>query len=753
MIEESKTIKEKFGVLDSVPVGACLLQDDFVVLFWNACLEDWTKIPRSQILGTKITTHFPHLSQLKYATRFKQIFAGGPPTIFSSQIHKHLIPAIWQDGQQRIQQTTVNAVPALEAGIEEQEIRDWVLHTLELQSDGTLGVGSPRSAFLSRKSPPSASSSIWPGVNCPSFYALLVIQDVTDLTHRIQAYRTMRDQAVEEVKVRQRIEEELRESQHFIQQIADTAPYLLYIYDVTEQRNVYVNGQAFNLLGYHPEEILQMETALFSSLVYPEDLEKVSAHLQKFPKAQDGRILELEYRLKHRSGEWRWFRCRDQVFARTAEGEPKQIFGTAQDITEYKRAEEALRQQNEREKLMGTITQHIRQSLDLGEVLSTTVTEVRQFLNADRVMIVRFNPCSGGSLCPGPATGSVTVESVAPNCRPMLGETLEKFCFDEFYLEAYQHRAIRPIADVSAANLPQNQIDLLAQFDVKAYLVVPLVQGEELWGLLMAHQCSPRQWMQLEVELLSNLAAQLAIAIKQAELYQQLQAANLKLERLATLDELTQLANRRRFDQYLDREWRRQEREQMPLSLILCDIDSFKSYNDTYGHPRGDDCLRQVAQAIGNAVDRPADLVARYGGEEFAVILPNTASEGATLVAQHIQLKIAALQIPHAGSQVSLYVTVSLGIATIVPGSESQASILVDAADSAASMVPASKSPASILIDAADAALYQAKDAGRDRLQVYQAESATAKTNGTAAPDRPIDCSRLNTNFPSPTSA
>ncbi|MEO6860630.1 MAG: diguanylate cyclase, partial [Microcoleus sp.] len=681
-----------------------------------------------------------------------QIFAGGPPTIFSSQIHKHLIPATWQDGQQRIQQTTVNAVPALEAGIEEQEIRDWVIHTLELEPDGNCGARAPTSAFLSRESPPSTSSSIWPGVNSPSFYALLVIQDVSDLTHRIQAYRTMRDQALEEVQVRQRVEAELRESQHFIQQIADAAPYLLYIYDLTEQRNVYVNGQAFKLLGYHPQEILQMETALFSGLVYPKDLEKVSAHLEKFPQAQDGSIVELEYRLKHRSGEWRWFRCRDQVFARTASGDPKQIFGTAQDITEYKRAEEALRQQNERELLMATITQHIRQSLDLGEVLNTTVNEVRQFLQADRVMIVRFNSCSG-SLCAAPATGAVTVESVAPNCRPMLGETLEKFCFDEFYIEAYQHRAIRPIADVSAADLPQYQIDLLAQFEVKAYLVVPLVQGEELWGLLMAHQCSPRQWMQLEIELLSNLAAQLAIAIKQAELYQQLQAANLKLERLATLDELTQLANRRRFDQYLDKEWRRQAREQTPLSLILCDIDSFKSYNDTYGHPGGDDCLRQVAGAIGNAVNRPADLVARYGGEEFAVILPNTASEGAKLVAEHIQLKIAALQIPHAGSDVSKYVTVSLGIATMVPVSESEASIVIDAADAAASTVPASKSPASIVIDAADAALYQAKDLGRDRIQVYQADPASAKTNGAATPVRPVDFSRPNTNLPSPTRA
>ena len=731
MIKESKTIEEKFGVLDSVPVGACLLRDDFVVLFWNTCLEDWTKIPRHQILGTKITTHFPHLSQLKYANRFQQIFVGGPPTIFSSQIHKYLIPATWQDGQQRIQQTTVTAVPALSPGVAEVDIAELVRSTIELESEGMVRQAEDDSAIAPSNFRASVSPYGFVGSNCQSFYALLVIQDVTDLTHRIQAYRTLRDQAVEEVKVRQRVEEELRSSQHFIQQIADAAPYLLYIYDLTEQRNVYVNGQASKLLGYTPEAILQMETALFSSLVHPEDLLRLGIHLQKFPSAQDGHILELEYRLKHRSGEWRWFRCRDQVFARTAEGQPTQIFGTAQDITEYKRAEEALRQQNERELLMATITQHIRQSLDLGEVLNTTVNEVRQFLQADRVMIVRFNACTG-SLCAARATGAVTVESVASNCKPMLGETLENFCFDEFYIEAYQHRAIRPIADVSAADLPQYQIDLLAQFAVRAYLVVPLVQGEELWGLLMAHQCTPRQWMQLEVELLSNLATQLAIAIKQAELYQQLQAANLKLERLATLDELTQLANRRRFDQYLEKEWRRQAREQTPLSLILCDIDSFKSYNDTYGHPGGDECLRQVARAIGNAIDRPADLVARYGGEEFAVILPNTAIQGAVLVAEHIQVKIAALQLPHAGSQVSQYVTVSLGVASMVPGSE-----------------PGGE----ILIAAADRALYQAKRLGRDRIQVYQPDPPTAKTNGIAAPVRPIDFSRSNTNFPSPTNA
>lgn len=720
--EESKTIKEKFGVLDSVPVGACLLRDDFVVLFWNTCLEDWTKIPRSKILGAKITAHFPHLNQPKYATRFQQIFAGGPPTIFSSQIHKHLIPATWQDGQQRIQQTTVTAVPALEAGEAQRMVTDLLLQSIESEPGSVAGLSAPARTSI------FPSGSLLP--NGQSFYALLVIQDVTDLTHRIQAYRTMRDQALEEVKVRQRVEEELRSSQHFIQQIADAAPYLLYIYDLTEQRNVYVNGQASKLLGYTPQEILQMQTALYSSLVCPEDVPQLAAHLHQFFSLAEGCILELEYRLKHRSGEWRWFRCRDQVFARTTEGRPKQIFGTAQDITEYKRAEAALRQQKERELLMATITQHIRQSLDLDEVLGTTVTEVRQFLQADRVTIVRFQPPTGNA-CATPATGAVMVESVAPNCRPMLGETLQNFCFDEFFLEAYKHPGIRPISDVSAADLPPHQIDLLAQFDVKAYLVVPLVQGEELWGMLMANQCSPRQWMQLEVELLSSLAAQLAIAIVQAELYEQLQAANQQLERLATLDELTQLANRRRFDQYLEMQWRSGAREQTPISLILCDIDSFKSYNDTYGHPGGDDCLRQVAGAIASAVKRPADLVARYGGEEFAVILPNTKIKGALQVAEQIQTQIAALQVPHAASAVSQYVTVSLGVA---------------------SMVPASDLGAEILIAAADRALYEAKAQGRDRIQLYHPDSASNKPNGAAPPARPVDFSRP-TNLPSASSA
>lgn len=179
------------------------------------------------------------------------------------------------------------------------------------------------------------------------------------------------------------------------------------------------------------------------------------------------------------------------------------------------------------------------------------------------------------------------------------------------------------------------------------------------------------------------------------ELNHQLQKANLELQSLASLDSLTQVANRRSFEECLNQEWRRMAREKAPLSLILCDVDFFKTYNDTYGHQAGDICLQQVAKVIKSAVKRPADLVARYGGEEFVVILPHTRAEGAVYVAEQIRAAVKALKIAHTNSQIGKYVTLSLGVA---------------------SSVPSHKSSPATLIAAADQALYQAKAQGRDRV-------------------------------------
>jgi diguanylate cyclase (GGDEF)-like protein len=172
-----------------------------------------------------------------------------------------------------------------------------------------------------------------------------------------------------------------------------------------------------------------------------------------------------------------------------------------------------------------------------------------------------------------------------------------------------------------------------------------------------------------------------------------------ELQNLATIDSLTQIPNRRRFDEYLKQEWDRLTREQEPLSLVLCDVDFFKHYNDTWGHQAGDSCLRIVAQTISCTAKRASDLVARYGGEEFTVILPKTDRSGAIAIAKTIQQEIENLQIPHPQSEVSKFVTVSVGVA---------------------SQIPSRNDSVETLIAKADRALYLAKARGRNRVVVEE---------------------------------
>lgn len=162
-----------------------------------------------------------------------------------------------------------------------------------------------------------------------------------------------------------------------------------------------------------------------------------------------------------------------------------------------------------------------------------------------------------------------------------------------------------------------------------------------------------------------------------------LQKANDELQRLAALDDLTQIANRRRFEDRLAQEWLRGRRENSMLAVIICDIDYFKKYNDTYGHLKGDETLYTVAQAISAALRRPMDLVARYGGEEFAMILPNTNIAGAERVAREIKKAVAALGIEHQSSKVNPNITLSFGVAAITPSADLSSKILIETADRA----------------------------------------------------------------------
>lgn len=168
---------------------------------------------------------------------------------------------------------------------------------------------------------------------------------------------------------------------------------------------------------------------------------------------------------------------------------------------------------------------------------------------------------------------------------------------------------------------------------------------------------------------------------KQAEFT--LLETNAKLQQMSELDSLTHIANRRRFDQELLREWKRAARFSAPLSLIMLDIDYFKYYNDTYGHLGGDHCLRRVAETLSAGLHRPGDFVARYGGEEFVVILPDTDLTGAEIVAEQLRAKIEVLELAHESSRVSPFVTISLGVACMTPRSTEDPLVLVDRADRA----------------------------------------------------------------------
>lgn len=173
-----------------------------------------------------------------------------------------------------------------------------------------------------------------------------------------------------------------------------------------------------------------------------------------------------------------------------------------------------------------------------------------------------------------------------------------------------------------------------------------------------------------------------------------------KVERLSFQDELTGIANRRMLDQTLDREWKRAQRDQTSLSLIMLDIDYFKQYNDCYGHQQGDECLKQVAKSLSKVTRRAIDLISRYGGEEFVILLPETNKDQSIKLTEQCLNVVKEQSLPHKLSKVSDVVTVSAGVCTAIPAVEAQPSILIETADKL---------------------LYQAKQKGRNRFE-YELE-------------------------------
>jgi PAS domain S-box-containing protein len=295
--------------------------------------------------------------------------------------------------------------------------------------------------------------------------------------------------------------------------------------DDSDWTMLFINDFIEELSGYPASDFIN-GTRSWNSVIYPDDRLYVEQMTHEAIAMRQPFI--MEYRVLHRDGGFRWVFDKGQGMFDPA-GNLLYIDGAFFDISEIKQlqaerqqTQAALQLQLRRDQVIATITQRVRQSLDLNEVLTTAVSEVRQFLQVDRVLIYRFNP---------DWSGDVVVESVSSPDLSILQTTIADQCFENGWHHFYQHGRISAIAAIADSHLDPCYVELMNRLQVQANLVVPLLQGDLLWGLLIAHHCQDtRHWETWEVDLLQQLSIQLAIAIQQSELYHQVHQLNASLE-------------------------------------------------------------------------------------------------------------------------------------------------------------------------------------------------------------------------------
>jgi len=325
------------------------------------------------------------------------------------------------------------------------------------------------------------------------------------------------EQLNQEILERKQAEEELRQQKEVLQTIFDYVPVMLDFYD-SQGKLKWINRQWEQTLGWKIEEI-QERDILVEFYPEPEYRQYVINFIQSAEQAwgdfktrvRDGRVIDTTW-----------------ANVRLSDGS---IIGIGQDITDRKQAEEELQRQIRYQQLLAEITLRIRESLQIEVILNTTVTELQQLLQADRVLFYRLLPnCNG----------KVVAEAVVAGWQSLLGRELVNHCFEGDYLQQYQQQ-IHAWPDVEQAGFQPCHLERLRQFKIKANLIVPIFLKDKIWGMLFVHQCSaPRQWHQFEVDLLQQLANQLSIALAQAELLEQetcysqeLARSNAELEQFA----------------------------------------------------------------------------------------------------------------------------------------------------------------------------------------------------------------------------
>ena len=366
-----------------------------------------------------------------------------------------------------------------------------------------------------------------------TFYKEMVMVAAYDWHDRLIGYHCF----TKDITERRQAEAALLESQERLKLTLETTQMGIWDYEC-DTGVVKWSDSCAQLFGFAPEAF-GCTTSAFLARVHPDDQTAVSRHV--IQQTQQGTNYSKEFRIIWPDGSIRWIAERSHTFQDEV-GKPTRILGISMDTTDRKRFEEALSQQAERERLMSAIAQRIRNSLDLEETLNTTVSEVRQFLKADRVVIFAVEP---------DAIGLVTAESVDADWLSMMHLRMEENRFQQC-LPDYQRDSNLVIANVQTIG-PNPLRSFLDRWQVKAVLAVPILHGNTIWGVLVVHQCAAeRHWEPFEIGLLEQLATQVAIAIQQSELYRQVQQLNTALE--AQVHERTaQLQQALRFEATLKR--------------------------------------------------------------------------------------------------------------------------------------------------------------------------------------------------------
>jgi PAS domain S-box-containing protein len=328
---------------------------------------------------------------------------------------------------------------------------------------------------------------------------------------------------------RRQAEEALRESEARLRLALEAANTGIWDWDVP--RNEVTWSDNFEqLFGLAPGTFGRTYEA-FLECVHPEDRRLIAQSVQQ--AVERGAEHDVEFRIRWPDGSVRWMAGQGKVFYDET-GKTARMIGTTIDITERKQVQAELERQTTRSQLFAEVTLKIRQSLHIEEILHVAVTEVHRILESDRVLIFQLG--SDG-------IGKIVTEAVNSNWSSVLGRDIIEDYFQSEYLQRYSQGRIYTIADIEKAEVPLCLVEFLQQFEVKAKLAVPILLKEKLWGLLIAHQCSgPRYWSSFETELLGQLAAQIGIALAQAQLLEQeirqrqeLARSNAELQQFASI--------------------------------------------------------------------------------------------------------------------------------------------------------------------------------------------------------------------------